>query len=112
MLKTIRSRVVLASRDINLKLREFPSVEMLSTYTPNKQTECRMFGMSGPEVAKRTELEERLREVDRRLRSGMLARGFDPAQDDNLALTAPLAKLYMERENLRAELDSLAGEET
>jgi len=68
--------------------------------------------MSGPEESKRTELEERLREVDQRLRSEMLARGFDPAQDDNVALTAPLAKLYLERENLRAELDSLAGRET
>jgi hypothetical protein len=68
--------------------------------------------MSDPEESKRTELEERLREVDQRLRSEMLARGFDPAQDDNVALTAPLAKLYMERENLRAELDSLGGRET
>jgi len=68
--------------------------------------------MSGSEESKRTELEERLREVDQQLRSEMLARGFDPAQDDNVALTAPLAKLYMERENLRAELDSLAGRET
>jgi len=68
--------------------------------------------MPGPEELKRTELEERLRDVDQRLRSEMLARGFDPAQDDNVALTAPLAKLYMERENLRAELDSLAGRET
>lgn len=67
--------------------------------------------MSVPEESKRTELEERLREVDQQLRSEMLARGFDPAQDDNVALTAPLAKLYMERENLRAELDSLAGRE-
>ena len=66
--------------------------------------------MSGPEESKRTALEERLREVDQRLRSAMLARGFDPAQDDNVALTAPLAKLYMERENLRAELNSLAAE--
>ena len=58
------------------------------------------------------ELEERLREVDHQLRSEMLARGFDPAQDENVALTAPLAKLYMERENVRAELDSLDGRET
>jgi hypothetical protein len=42
----------------------------------------------------------------------MMARGFDPAQGDNVALTAPLAKLYMERENLRAELDSLADGDT
>ena len=68
--------------------------------------------MSGSEESKQTELEERLREVDQRLRREMLARGFDPAQDDNVALTAPLAKLYMERENLRAELESLAGRET
>jgi hypothetical protein len=42
----------------------------------------------------------------------MLARGFDPDQDDNIALTAPLAKLYLEREDLRAELDSPAGGDT
>jgi hypothetical protein len=63
--------------------------------------------MSEPGESKRTELEKRLREVDQRLRSEMVARGFDPAQDDNVALTAPLAKLYMERENLRAELEAL-----
>ncbi len=63
------------------------------------------------EETKRTELKEKLREVDERLRRELLARGFDPAQDDNVALTAPLAKLYMERENLRAELDSVAGPE-
>ena len=72
--------------------------------------EC--FNMSVAEESKRMELEERLREVDQQLRSEMLARGFDPAQDENVALTAPLAKLYMERENLRAELDSLDGRET
>jgi hypothetical protein len=48
-----------------------------------------------------------LREVDQRLRREMRARGFDPDQDDNLALTAPLAKLYTEREELREELESL-----
>ncbi len=52
-----------------------------------------------------TQLEEKLREVDERLRSEMRARGFDPAQDENLALTGPLAKLYMEREQLREELE-------
>jgi len=59
--------------------------------------------------ATRSQLEQKLREVDGRLRSELLARGFDPAQDENLALTAPLAKLYMERENLRAELKTLTG---
>lgn len=67
--------------------------------------------MSDPEASTRTRLEQRLREVDQRLRSEMRTRGFDPDQDDNLALTAPLAKLYTERENLRAELLSLADKE-
>jgi len=56
-----------------------------------------------------TELEERLRELDERLRNEMRARGFDPAQDANLALTGSLAKLYMERETLREELETLIG---
>jgi len=55
------------------------------------------------------ELEERIRELDERLRNEMRARGFDPAQDANLALTGPLAKLYMERETLREELETLTG---
>jgi hypothetical protein len=56
-----------------------------------------------------TELAARLREVDARLRTELRARGFDPAQDENLALTGPLAKLYLERENLREELNALDG---
>lgn len=65
-----------------------------------------------PLESRRQELEQKLRAVDQQLRSEMLARGFDPAQDDNLALTAPLAKLYLERENLREELETLRGDET
>ena len=75
-----------------------------------------MFRMSGLEEARdsseelrRTRLEEKLREVDQQLRREMRARGFDPDQDDNLALTAPLAKLYSEREQLRDEIESLPG---
>ncbi len=71
-----------------------------------------MFRMSGSEESRdssegsrRTRLEEKLREVDQQLRREMRARGFDPDQDDNLALTAPLAKLYSEREQLREELE-------
>jgi hypothetical protein len=78
---------------------------------------CRMFRMPGSEEfrdsseeSRRTRLEEKLREVDQQLRNEMRARGFDPDQDDNLALTAPLAKLYSEREELREELESLTGE--
>jgi hypothetical protein len=68
--------------------------------------------MSSLEASRQVELAEKLRLVDQRLRSEMIARGFDPAQDNNVALTAPLAKLYMERENLRAELETLTEEET
>jgi hypothetical protein len=71
--------------------------------------------MSNPNSASlekaQAELEARLRELDERLRSEMRARGFDPAQGENLALTGPLAKLYMERETLRGELETLAGSE-
>lgn len=56
----------------------------------------------------RSRLEEKLREVSERLRSEMLARGFDPDQDDNTALTAPLARLYLEREYLRVQLEELS----
>jgi hypothetical protein len=71
------------------------------------------FSMSRLEDAqlelKRSELAEKLREVDGRLRREMLVRGFDPDQQDNLALTGQLAKIYMERENVQAELDLLSG---
>lgn len=63
-----------------------------------------------PSQLERTQLEGKLHEVDQQLRSQMLARGFDPDQDDNVALTAPLAKLYMEREKLRARLQELSDE--
>ena len=69
--------------------------------------------MSNPSSASfektQTELEERLRELDERLRREMRARGFDPAQGANLALTGPLEKLYMQRETLREELETLIG---
>ena len=57
----------------------------------------------------RAQLEEKLRQADERLQRELRARGFDPSQDENLALTGPLAKLYMERETLRDELETLAG---
>jgi len=59
------------------------------------------------EESRRTRLENKLRKVDQQLRSEMRARGFDPDQDDSLALTSALAKLYAEREELREELESL-----
>lgn len=65
--------------------------------------------MDSSEESQRKRLEEKLREVDQQLRREMRARGFDPDQDDNLALTAPLARLHAEREQLREELESLRG---
>jgi hypothetical protein len=62
---------------------------------------------AGPEDTRQTQLEARLRQVDEQFRSEMRARGFNSDQDDNLALTAPLARLYSERELLREELESL-----
>ena len=55
----------------------------------------------------RQEVEEKLRAIDQQLRSELIARGFDPDQEENLALTAPLAKLFLERENWRARLQAL-----
>jgi hypothetical protein len=60
--------------------------------------------MESSEAILRIRLENRLRLVDQQLRREMRARGFDPDQDENLALTAPLAKLYTERERLREEI--------
>jgi predicted nucleic acid-binding Zn-ribbon protein len=59
----------------------------------------------------KTALEEKLRAVEEEFEREMLARGFDPAQDDNVALTAPLAKLYAERERLRSEIDETTRED-
>jgi predicted nucleic acid-binding Zn-ribbon protein len=68
-----------------------------------------MTSESEAESESRNKLEERLSAVEKQLHQEMLVRGFDPAQDQNLALTGPLAKLFMEREELRAKL-SEAGE--
>lgn len=56
----------------------------------------------------RSAVAEKLREVEERLRHDLRARGFDPAQDENIALPGPLAKLYGERETLRAQLEALS----
>ena len=59
------------------------------------------------------ELYARLRKIEERFEHEMRARGFDPAQADNIAMPGPLAKLYTEREQLRAQLqmDKQADEE-
>ncbi len=112
--------MVLASREITTGARNQaaePAVTRNAFRLTRLRSKLRVewFSMSNPEDAwsqsARTQLEEKLREVDERLRRELRARGFDPAQDENLALTGPLAKLYMERENLREELETRSGVE-
>jgi predicted nucleic acid-binding Zn-ribbon protein len=64
-----------------------------------------------PKTFAKTVLQEKLRAVEEEFEREMLARGFDPAQDDNIALTTPLAKLYAERERLRDELENSGQED-
>ena len=59
---------------------------------------------------RRKELIARLLELDERFEREMRARGFDPAQAENVALTSELARLYAAREEARAELEELSAE--
>lgn len=52
-------------------------------------------------------LDERLRAVEEDFERQMRERGFEPAQAELVALPGPLAKLYAEREELRADLENL-----
>jgi hypothetical protein len=58
------------------------------------------------------ELNEQLNKLDAELVREMRARGFDPAQLENVALPAHLAELYKQREQIKAELEERAGEES
>jgi uncharacterized small protein (DUF1192 family) len=55
------------------------------------------------------ELNQKLRELDAEFDREMLARGFDPAQAENVALPSRLAALYSERERIKAQLEELEG---
>ena len=57
----------------------------------------------------RIELEKRLGELDTRFANEMRKRGFDPAQADNIALPSALAKLFAEREEIKAALEELVA---
>ena len=50
------------------------------------------------------DLKEKLRLLDAEFDREMRARGFDPAQQENVALPAHLAELYKQRERIKAEL--------
>jgi len=53
------------------------------------------------------QLDARLREVEERFVRQMRERGFEPAQAELVALPGSLARLYAEREALRADLEDL-----
>ena len=55
------------------------------------------------------DLRSKLRALDAEFDREMRARGFDPAQAENVALPSHLAELYAEREQLRAKLAELEG---
>jgi len=50
-------------------------------------------------------LRQKLHALDAEFDREMRARGFDPAQAENVALPAHLAALYLERERIRAALE-------
>jgi hypothetical protein len=60
-----------------------------------------------PINAENSRLREKLQTLDAEFDREMRARGFDPAQAENVALPSHLAALYVEREQIRAELEQL-----
>jgi hypothetical protein len=56
-------------------------------------------------ISEREGMEKRLREVEVEFERQMRERGFEPEQAELVALPGPLAKLYAEREELRADLE-------
>ena len=63
-----------------------------------------MFAMSSTD-----ELRAKLRTLDAEFEREMRTRGFDPAQAENVALPSHLATLYVEREQIKAQLAELEG---
>jgi hypothetical protein len=53
-------------------------------------------------------MRRRLHTLDAEFDREMRARGFDPAQAENVALPSHLAALYAEREQIKAELEELS----
>ncbi len=61
-------------------------------------------------VSSTDELNQRLRELDAEFDREMRARGFDPAQAENVALPSHLAALYAEREQIKAQIEEAEGQ--
>jgi hypothetical protein len=55
------------------------------------------------------EMREGLRALDAEFDQELRARGFDPAQAENVALPSHLATLYAKREQIKAQLAELEG---
>ena len=67
--------------------------------------------MSAEEQDARTaELKQKLAELEARFRTEAYKRGFDPAQVENMALPAALARLFEECAEIKLELTELAGQ--
>ena len=56
-------------------------------------------------------LTQKLSECEARFDAEARKRGFDPAQAENMALPSTLARLFTEREEIRAELEELTEHE-
>ncbi len=54
-------------------------------------------------------LRAKLRALDAEFDQELRARGFDPAQAENVALPSHLATLYAKREQIKAQLAELEG---
>jgi hypothetical protein len=57
--------------------------------------------------ARIAELQHRLKDLEARFQTEAQRRGFDPAQIENMALPAALAKMFAERTEIKAELEEL-----
>ena len=75
-----------------------------------ERVRCPNIVMETTEARRIAELKLKLRELDARFEREMRTRGFDPAQAENIALPHTLADLYLEREEVRAELEELLDE--
>jgi hypothetical protein len=62
--------------------------------------------------SRREELETRLKLLNQEFEKQMRARGFDPAQVENVALPSELAHLYGECQMLSEQLEEIKGEES
>jgi hypothetical protein len=62
-----------------------------------------------PAMSSTEELNRKLRELDAEFDREMRARGFDPAQAENVALPSHLAALYAEREQIKAQIEESEG---